>query len=339
MKKLPTAVGCVLLLALASAPAAGQVLDGPEGPVEFLGLERWGAQELFDTIQERDPARPFSACAAVMRFELGFADAGAFSYRNVGSSEVYTVVVGVEDSARVRFRPAGSETVALPDAWVVLKAVAAEDPRALDAAARTLHLKGRLNRMLDRVGRFFGGMDAGYEGAKQVVDFVERADGDRDRRLALEVLARDSSMAARAVATLVLGNFLHDDVVWHSLVGSAIDPDARVGGTALAMLRPLANQDLGPVDWSGGRAALSSVFAGTNPFAFESVLRILVATHVDPEFGQGLVRDDPRLLLAYAGAEHDMTRDPAIEFLEAVSGEDFGTDVSAWTAWVRSLQD
>ena len=188
MKKLPTAVGCVLLLALASAPAAGQVLDGPEGPVEFLGLERWGAQELFDTIQERDPARPFSACAAVMRFELGFADAGAFSYRNVGSSEVYTVVVGVEDSARVRFRPAGSETVALPDAWVVLKAVAAEDPRALDAAARTLHLKGRLNRMLDRVGRFFGGMDAGYEGAKQVVDFVERADGDRDRRLALEVL-------------------------------------------------------------------------------------------------------------------------------------------------------
>ena len=79
VKNLPTAVCTLALLALTTSPATSQALDGPDGPVEFIGLERWGTRELFDAIQELYPDRPFSACAAVMRFELGFADAGRVS--------------------------------------------------------------------------------------------------------------------------------------------------------------------------------------------------------------------------------------------------------------------
>ena len=274
-----------------------------------------------------------------MRFELGFADAGAFLYRNVGSSDSYTVVVGVEDSARVRYRPVGSETVALPETWQTLKAVADEDPRALNAAARTLHSGGFLNRIFNSPRRLAERMGADPETVEQVLDLVDRADGEEDRRLAHEVLARDSSMAARAVATLVLGNFIDDDTSWHGLVGSAIDPHAQVSSTALGMLGGLSRQDPDPVEWSAARAPLAAVFAGTNPFAFADVLRVLVATDIDPEFGRQLVRENPNLLLAHAGAEHEYTRKPALAFLEAVSGEDFGTDVEAWTAWVNSLPD
>ena len=339
MKNLRTAAGTLLLLALTTSQTTAQVLDGPDGPVEFIGLERWGAQELFDAIQELHPDRPFSACAAVMRFELGFADAGAFLFRNVGSSDSYTVVVGVEDSTRVRYRPVGSEMVALPETWQTLKAVADEDPRTLNAAATTLHTRGFLNRIFNNPRRLAERMGADPETLDQVLDLVDRADGEEDRRLAHEVLAKDSSMAARAVATLVLGNFIDDDTSWHDLVGSAIDPQAQVSSNALSMLRGLSKQDLDPVGWSAAQGPLSAVFEGTNPFAFADVLRVLVATDVDPEFGRQLVRGSPELLLAYAGAEHEYTREPALAFLEAVSGEDFGTDAEAWTAWVNGLPD
>lgn len=46
-------------------------------------------------------------------------------------------------------------------------------------------------------------------------------------------------------------------------------------------------------------------------------------------------RENPDLLLAYAGARHEPTRESAIDFLKAVSGEDFGVDVGAWRAWVE----
>ena len=66
----------------------------------------------------------------------------------------------------------------------------------------------------------------------------------------------------------------------------------------------------------------------------QGILKVLVATDIDPEFGQQLVRDRPSLLLAYVGAEHEGTREPAIAFLKAVSGEDFGADLDAWTEWI-----
>jgi len=111
MKILRALAGAVMLLLAAESQGAGQIIQGPRGPVEFIGLQRWDAQELFDAVRELNPGRPFHACAAVMKLELGFADAAAFLYVGGRSadSERYTVVVGVEDSASVRYRPAGSE--------------------------------------------------------------------------------------------------------------------------------------------------------------------------------------------------------------------------------------
>ena len=71
-----------------------------------------------------------------MKSELGFADAAVFGYGAEslealqlvmsGDAELYAVIVGVEDSARIR--TAGSETIDLPERWQPLK------PEELDAA-------------------------------------------------------------------------------------------------------------------------------------------------------------------------------------------------------------
>ena len=333
MKILRSVSGTILFLAVTASQVAGQVLPGPNGPVEFIGLERWKAQELFEAIQELDPDRPFHACAAVMKLDLGFADAAAFLYLSSLSadSERYTVVVGVEDGARVRYRPTGSEAVALPETWEELKAIASKDMGTLDQAARALHSPGGPSDNARKLAEFMG---ADLETLDQVWDLVGRADGEEDRLLAHEVLARDSAWTARAVATFVLGNFLDDDTSWHALAASMIDSHARVGGVARSMLDELQKGELDPVDWSGARATLSAILGGTNPFAFADILGVLVATDIDPSFGAEMVRESPDLLLAYAGAEHESTRSSALAFLRAVSGEDHGTDVEAWRAWV-----
>lgn len=331
-----TVAGLVVLLAVTASQGAGQVIAGPNGPVEFIGLQDWDAQELFDAIQELDPDRPFSACAADMRFELGFAQAGAFSFSVEGSDDTYTVVVGVEDSARVRYRPTGSETIALPEPWENLRAVAREDIDILAMAARALHWHDVTVDGVPMSRRELGELMGADPGTlDEVWGLLDRADEEVDRRFAHEVLASDSSWLARSVATLVVGNFIDDDTSWHALVGSLIDPDARVGSVAMAMVDGLGLGKKDPVDWFGARAPLSAIFGGSNPFAFRNVLNVLIKTDIDPEFARQLVRENPDLLLAHVGAQHQRTREPAVNFLRAVSGEDFGTDVEAWRAWVN----
>ena len=66
---------------------------------------------------------------------------------------------------------------------------------------------------------------------------------------------------------------------------------------------------------------------------------LFLVSAVDPEFGRQLARERPDLLLAYAGAEHRGTQAPAIAFLMAISGEDFGTDLEAWTTWLSGRSD
>ena len=111
MAILRSALYVVILLAATASRGVGQALAGPEGPVEFVGLERWSASELLEAIRQITPDQPLHACAAVMRDQLGFADASVHGYVDSPDylgSERYTVIIGVEDRARVRYRTAGS---------------------------------------------------------------------------------------------------------------------------------------------------------------------------------------------------------------------------------------
>ncbi|MCY3599158.1 MAG: hypothetical protein OXN85_04200 [Gemmatimonadetes bacterium] len=336
--KFGRAVPCmILLLAATAAPGLGQVIEGPDGPVEFVGLQEWTARELFDAIQELAPGQPFHACAAVMERDLGFAEAAAMSYRTMGSDEVYTVVVGVEDATRVRPRAIGRETLVLPEALESLKAIAEENPGLLYDAAQALYARGDPDRT-SQVAEWFG-IDA--EALAEVWSLLDRADRRRDHSLALELVARDASWQTREVATLVLSNFVDRDPSWHALVLTLTDPEGRVAAMAGGVLKGLTAFDASPrpVDWTPAEESLLALFGGTNPWEFDTTLRALVATGIAPEFGRQLASERPDLLLAYAGAEHRGTRAPAITFLQAISGEDFGTDVEAWTAWIHGQPD
>jgi len=119
-----------------------------------------------------------------------------------------------------------------------------------------------------------------------------------------------------------------------------IDPDARVQAAADAALQGLTRlQESRPVRWNAARESLMALLDGTNPYAFSTVLRVLAATEIERAFGRQLIREAPDLLLAHVGAEHETTRESAIDLLKTVSGEDFGADPEAWSEWLNGRPD
>ena len=334
----------VILLAATASHGVGQVFAGPQGPVEFIGLERWNAQELFEAIRQTAPDQPLQACAVVMKGPLGFADAGVFTYTNADSPEQlrsddierYTVIVGIEDSARVRYRTVGNETIDLPESWQALKSVAEKDLGTLHLATELSRLRNDPERMRQLTEAF--GFDV--TALDRVWELIEAVDGEQDRLLAHAILANDASWSSRAAAASVLVNFSEHDAAWHDLVSSTIDPEARVSGAAIAVLRGWILAERGrSVRWNAAREPLMALLDGTNPFAFQTVLRVLAATGINPAFGRQLIREAPDLLLAYVGAEHEMTRESAFGLFKTVSGEDFGANPEAWSDWLNGPPD
>lgn len=314
---------------------SAQVVDGPQGPVEFVGLKQWKASELFEAIQEQEPGRPFHACAAVLKSNLEFPDAAAFIYMDSqpdGTWDFYTVVVGVEDGSGVRYRTPGNESLTLPEAWLNLQNTAVEDFNTLSAAVHTRYSFSDSNSAKELAIE----MGANAESFDEVWRLVDGKFEEKDHQLAIEVLERDTSWSARAVATVILGHFPESATTWHGLVSARIDPDFRVSDLAGKVLQGFIRSDKAmPIDWSKARETLLALFGGTNPFAFNDTLELLVATDVATDFAQDLSREVPQLLLAYAGAEHGDFRKAAHSFLKAISAEDFGTDVESWEAWLK----
>ena len=327
----------------------GEVLEGPRGPVEFIGLEKWTASELFDAIKETDPDKPFHACAAVLESELNFPDAaafGTFKTREDGSQELYTVIVGVENSSHVRYRTEGKESLELPKSWQALQTKVEESFHTHSAAVyihfllatpenaeqfADLSAEDAEEKALE-FAELFG---ASAESFAAITTFIEATGDESEHRLALEVLEKDKSWSARFIAAIVLARFPNEDETWHGLADSLIDPAPQVRDVAEKVLDGLLSTEKAmPIDWAGARDTLVALLGGTNPWAFETILNLLRATEVDSNLAHELVQERPRLLLGFAGAEHDKTRDVAITFLQAISGEDFEQDVRAWKEWI-----
>lgn len=334
----------VILLAVTASPGVGQVLEGPEGPVEFIGLERWKASALLEAIQETAPDQPLGACSATMKFELGFADAAVFGWVDAdspedflsGAPERYTVIIGIEDRGRVRYRTPGTETIVLPRSWQALKSVAEEDLGTLQLATAMFHLRDDPESVGQRTEVF--GLDT--SGLPRVWTMIEAVGSEQDRLIAHAILARDASWSSRAIAASVLINFSEHDAAWHDLVSAAIDPEDRVKGSAHGVLQAWIQAGKGrPVRWDAARAQLLAVLDGTSPYVFRTVLDVLAATASETTLAKQLIREAPHLLLAHVGAQHEMTRQPAIDLLKAVSGEDFGADPEAWAVWLDGSLD
>ena len=317
-----------LLCVLTMSSIVAEVVEGPGGPVEFIGLEEWTVSDLIEAIKESDPDIPLHECAPVMKQSLKFPDAAAFRFfeSQKDGSPTYTVVVGVENSAHVQYRTVGKESLEIPHRWEQFRPIVEETFQTHSTAAYSRffqQLYSPNEKIFDTVFTFVEGL------------WAEGFDEEIERSMALKALVHDERWSVRFIATLVLTQSPENDTSWHALVESLIDPAPQVRGIAIKLLQLLVLQDQAdPVRWLGARDALVALLGGTNPFAFTEILNVLVATEIDPQLGKELVQERPQLLLAHVAAEHEKTREKAATFLKFISGEDFEQDVEAWEEWI-----
>ncbi|MXW08020.1 MAG: hypothetical protein F4X56_00645 [Gammaproteobacteria bacterium] len=342
-------IGSVIFYLTTLTHVTAEVLDGPRGPVEFIGLEEWTPSELYKAIQETDPDKPFHACAAVMISELKFPAAAAFGFikqSEDGAMEMHTVVIGVEKSEYVRYRTVGSENPELPETWQELQTAVEDNAQKVSVAAYVGYLLAEPEtaiqltelsdeEVLETSHEFAEMFGANAESFDLVSKFIDELDHNSDHELALQVHERTESWSARFVATIVLAHFHEKEVSWHALAESLIDPARQVRDVAGKLLEGLVRAEKAvPVQWSKVRETLLAILGGTNPWEFNRTLDALVATEIDSKFAREIVREKPKLILDSVGVDHDGFTESAHQFLTTISNEDFERDVEAWSKWI-----
>ena len=307
--------------------------------VEVIGLKRWTIPMIQDSLARYAPGVSLSshACAAVLRYQLGFADASATTYIGMtpGDTTPHVVLAVVEphDSARVRYRPVSFDTLLPRSDWLEVVAVLKKAPWAFDAAVQAYLARRRappgapLEPHLRRDSA----------SVTQVWRFLEARRSERDRRTATEVLAADPNVHNRMVAAAILANFGGSDATWHALVEALREPDGGAKRFAGVVLSSLAATEPRWVDWAAAAPAIHAVLNGTSLFLLPELLDVLPKTGLGPEWSRPFLKDGGEMVLAYLGADLAYLRQLARRFLVAASGQDFGADATAWRAWIRTL--
>lgn len=325
------AVGAALVLLLGAAPrSAGQdILHLPGKVVEVLGLRTWTLEMLQDSMAKYAPGESLSshACAAVLRYKLGFPDAVAHYYPpTVVDSVEHVVVALVEpaDSARVQFSDLPLDTGRPRPAWATAYDLL-KHSRGLQYSA--LYLLA--DRQRGSVEPESGTVEA-Y--AAFIVDHADATDRDT----ALAVLTTDPDFMNRTVAASILSNFLDEDAVVWALTDALLESDGPVKTTAATALQSLVTTPR-LVDWRPAAGTLHKLLNGTSLPVLTTVMQVLVATGVNPDLATPLLRGGGEGVLVFLSAHNPHPRGGAHRLLSALRGEDLGTEVVAWRRWIAGL--
>lgn len=322
-----------ITLALMSAPpcpALAQLLQTPEGPVEFVGLEDWTPEQVRDTLAVLAPGEPLGsgACAVILQREVGFPQAAVFTYRGTirDVDDEYVVIMLVEPSNghRVRYLDPPPDSLGAIEQWSEGYRLFKENRRAWMEA-----LRGPRPEMDGEA----------TEPILQVREFLRGHATEEDYRLALDVLRRDRDISNRRIAVSLLAAFPERDETWHALVRVLRGHDALDGGRseAAVILEDLAWNSRRTVVWAPAAEDLRALIDGTYLFGFLTATRILSATEVSPDMAGELLGGGGDLVLASLNAQHPHLRQTARQLLVQISGQDLGEDVEAWRNWIASL--
>ena len=329
----------VVLSALIATPVNAQqtaLLPLPDGgTVEVLGLRRWTLAMLQDSLRKYTPADSLQshACAAILRYTLGFADASSdeFRFREGGPTQVVVSVREPQDSARVRYRIMPLDTVNARVRWRPVTDAIAHHPAAFWPA-----LSAYLSPPLHVAPSPYRSTADSVDGAS-IVAFLKARTSDRDRRDALRVLARAPNMYDRATAALILANFGRRDDTWWALVEALRESDGIVKGVAAEVLHSLAERAPHAVRWAPVAVGIHAMLDGTSLFELRQLSAMLVRAGAGPADARSFLRGGGEMLLAHLGRSNPLLSDTSHRLLVTLRGADLGNSVAPWKAWIDGL--
>lgn len=328
-------VSLSFLVFVATHSLTAQVIQTKSGPYEFLGLKRWTAERLLDSIEANSPGAGEHgphACGAVLTGPMGFADAAVLGIPD-SAGNVYWVVMVIEpeDSARVEYLPLPERAYPSPEGWRELAAFLEgkrfAEQNAIDSYARFIGGDPQsAAAAVEESNRYMTGLGYGspnaVEDARTVWEFLRQHLDSADRELALHTLKNDRDRTNRHIAVLILSNFPGHDDTWHALLDAQRDggESQRVGSAASTVLQMFARDYVRTVDWRAAASSIRAYLAGTNLFAFPSTLELLSSTRIDPSLAGPVLRGNVDLLNAWLYASHPAVQAEARKFVGTISG-------------------
>jgi len=319
----------VLLLGVVRVTAAQNIISLPGKSVEVLGLRNWTLEMLQDSMAKYAPGESLGshACAAVLRYKLGFPDAAAYYYSPTPVDSVERVVVALiepGDSARVQFSDLPLDTGTRRPDWAV----------AYDLLERSRGVQySALYLLADRQRRPSGSSN---ESVEAYATFIARHAEQADRDAALAVLATDPDYLNRTVAACILLNFVDEDTVVWALTDALLESDGPVKTTAATTLQSLVAMPR-TVDWRPAVDALHKILNGTSLPVLMTVMGVLVATGADSSLAAPLLRGGGEGVLMFMSASHSQFQSSAHRLLTALRGEDLGANAGVWRSWIVGL--
>ncbi len=319
--------------ALVPHEAWGQsVLHLDDRVVEVVGLRQWTLPMLQNSLAAHGDSLHTHACAATLRYKLGFADAAATTFIHDGARYSVVAVVEPEDSARVRHRDLPMDRTFRAE-WSAVGRIIAERPALFHIAVETYDPDGLAG--LDDWER--DRLRADTAVVRGIWEFLAAQRGEEDFRLAAATLESDPSLYNRMVAAAILANFAERDDAWWVLVETLREREGAAKSIAASVLTGRSEAEPREVDWGPAAPSIQALLNGTGLFELRSTLQWLPRMGAGPRWSSAFLADGGEMVLAYLQAEHPPTRETAHQFLIAMRGEDLGTDVEPWRDWIASL--
>jgi hypothetical protein len=234
-------------------------------------------------------------------------------------------VVEPEDAGRLRFAPEPSNDIPDPDgliaAWL-----------DYDEAAWSLQRSGGLEPPYTCKGGMHCALGFNHPDLEHREGvFIEKVPGRVAELTA--VLRSDRNHERRAAAAFVLAYAKDRKQVISALLPSIDDPGAGVRNNVmrvLVMIQESADTAVVPLD-----PVLHAMrFPTTTDRNKAGFLLAGIAKRASARDRARIAREVGDVLLAMAAMKQPNNRDPAIDVLKAISGEDHGTDVAAWRVWL-----
>lgn len=333
------AISAAMVVPCASAMAqatSSTILHAPGQTIEILGLSRWTADMLQDSLRKYVPGQTLEShsCAANLRYKLHFAEAAADVIRMSDSSRYIIVsVIEPQDSALVRHRVLPRDTTDSHSPWPLLVALARDNPRALEGLVRE-RIVGRGSAMPPAMPE---GVHLDTARVRRAWAFLDAHRTSADAKAARRTLARAPNVYDRMAAIAILSSFDQSDTTWWSLVATLREEEGSPRGFAAEVLQTFVSVVPHRVDWRPAANDLHALLNGANLWDIRQVLTMLVYTGVTPQLAPALLRHGGHAVLMEAGAAQYAYRVAAHEFLRAISGRDYGDDFSAWAQWIAHL--
>lgn len=339
---------CLAALAFAATPAATSAqrkIETPEGSAEVIGLKRWTADMLADSLGLHAPGVSLfqttectKALTGRLHFSSVYIEKTIVAPFGTPAQSVVIRLVEPEDSARIRWAQPPRDSEPTPVRWANLRRVFFDDARGVFIEdLNGLGLYGiYLKQGESNAVRLAVRMGVDTVRAIGLWTTLRRHARAEDRRLALRALRHDGSRQNRMLAAAILANFPESDEAWRALVAALRDPYPGVNIAALHSVTLLGNSFARPIDWRPAAPSLRALLDGTNLAAFMPLVRVLTQTRIAPELARPLLgAGGGELLVAHDEALDRPSHEAAEALLRQLHGA--GPPPTGWREWVASL--